>query len=100
ATGDAAPQPSAKPSASAGLGQELRALLVPFVPGALLVVGTFFVYQQSADRHVAAMNVISGSEAGRVEQEVQRGLDVRAAALERLAASYAEGGDAWRGDAN
>jgi hypothetical protein len=82
-----------------GAADELLAMLVAFVPGALIVVATFFAYQHAADRQAAALGAVCESEAGRVQQELGRLLDARASAMERLAAVRAEGGDAWQADA-
>jgi hypothetical protein len=78
---------------------ELGVFLVAFVPGALIVVATFFLYEHAADRQIAAVSALCQSEAGRVQEELARVLDQRAAAMERLAAERAEGTEGWRAEA-
>lgn len=78
---------------------ELASIFLAFVPGAFIVVLTFFYYQHAADRQFAAVSAACGSEAGRVQGELVAALDQRALAIERLAAERAEGTDAWAEDA-
>jgi len=102
---DAGPEPGPgggipyAPTRGRGPLGELRVFLVAFVPGALVVVATFFLYEHAADRQAAAVSALSQSEAGRVQEELARVLDLRAVAMERLAAERAEGPEGWRADA-
>ncbi len=73
---------------------------VAFIPGALIIVMSFFLFQLAFERHQSLLHALSAGEAGWVAEHIERGLDSRAATLERLAAERAEGGEAWREDAN
>ena len=65
----------------------LRTLGVPLIPGVLLVVGTYALWQYSAQREQAVRGAMVESEAGRIQEELARALDRRAAALAAFAAS-------------
>lgn len=79
---------------------ETSTFFVAFIPGALIIVMAFFLFQLAFERHQSLLNALCAGEAGRVEEHIEHGLDARAATLERLAAKRAEGGEAWREDAN
>ena len=67
-----------------------------FIPGALVVVLTFALFQQAFQRQQFVLNAVCDSEAGWVREHVERGLDTRASTLERLAAERSQGGESWR----
>lgn len=75
---------------------DTRAFFVAFIPGALIIVLAFFMFQMAFERHQSLMNALCEGEAGWVEAHLGRGLDARAVMIERLAAERAEGGETWR----
>ncbi len=91
--------PEAAAPPPGGLLDRVSDLLVPLVPGALVMVATVLLYQHAVERQLATMAAVCESEAGWVEQRLASRLDASAAAMERLAAERAEGGEAWRADA-
>ena len=78
---------------------EAGAFFVAFIPGALIVVLTFALFQQAFDRQQATAAALCEGEAGRAAEQLERGLDARSFRLEQLATAVAAGGEAWRADA-
>jgi len=86
--------PPARPRG--GLRGELLRLLVPLVPGAIIVVATYLAYMQAADRQGYCVSQLSDAEAATACERIDRELDARARAIERLAAARAADTSAWR----
>jgi len=83
-----------------GLLAELRSMLLPLVPGALIVVATYFMWQDSGNKQGMLLSELSASEAGAACARIEQALDRRADAMDRIGAVRTRGDAAWHAAAD